>query len=151
MREARSPALSLCRAYSIVIGSTRLQFKQGRIPAIIRTNRSSQKDSRSSLSRKRIVSSRSRISRNPYGLPVTEQYCSQGFTPKCSSMRSEEHTSELQSLMRISYAVFCLKTKIQIINIKLMLTQMPQSLSQKSVFNMLHIYVYIVPLLHTLQ
>src|SRR3546814_5021872 len=26
--------------------------------------------------------------------------------------RSEEHTSELQSLMRISYAVFCLKTKI---------------------------------------
>src|SRR3546814_1627819 len=31
--------------------------------------------------------------------------------------RSEEHTSELQSLMRISYAVFCLKKKItQIIN-----------------------------------
>src|SRR3546814_4367582 len=27
--------------------------------------------------------------------------------------RSEEHTSELQSLMRISYAVFCLKTKIE--------------------------------------
>src|SRR3546814_4231489 len=27
------------------------------------------------------------------------------------SGRSEEHTSELQSLMRISYAVFCLKTK----------------------------------------
>src|SRR3546814_10118448 len=26
-------------------------------------------------------------------------------------MRSEEHTSELQSLMRISYAVFCLKTQ----------------------------------------
>src|SRR3546814_5019401 len=29
-------------------------------------------------------------------------------------MRSEEHTSELQSLMRISYAVFCLKKKKQI-------------------------------------
>src|SRR3546814_7122313 len=28
-----------------------------------------------------------------------------------SKLRSEEHTSELQSLMRISYAVFCLKTK----------------------------------------
>src|SRR3546814_8919312 len=28
-----------------------------------------------------------------------------------SSDRSEEHTSELQSLMRISYAVFCLKKK----------------------------------------
>src|SRR3546814_3104280 len=31
---------------------------------------------------------------------------------RCSrDMRSEEHTSELQSLMRISYAVFCLKKK----------------------------------------
>src|SRR3546814_1764536 len=30
-----------------------------------------------------------------------------------SSIRSEEHTSELQSLMRISYAVFCLKKKKQ--------------------------------------
>src|SRR3546814_1204094 len=28
-----------------------------------------------------------------------------------STLRSEEHTSELQSLMRISYAVFCLKKK----------------------------------------
>src|SRR3546814_8128582 len=30
-----------------------------------------------------------------------------------STSRSEEHTSELQSLMRISYAVFCLKKKKQ--------------------------------------
>src|SRR3546814_1951857 len=30
--------------------------------------------------------------------------------------RSEEHTSELQSLMRISYAVFCLKKKNKILN-----------------------------------
>src|SRR3546814_4022060 len=44
-----------------------------------------------------------------------------GSSPPCSSTspfpgastssRSEEHTSELQSLMRISYAVFCLKKK----------------------------------------
>src|SRR3546814_10789146 len=32
-----------------------------------------------------------------------------------AAQRSEEHTSELQSLMRISYAVFCLKKKQQII------------------------------------
>src|SRR3546814_5238459 len=32
------------------------------------------------------------------------------------STRSEEHTSELQSLMRISYAVFCLKQKIYHMN-----------------------------------
>src|SRR3546814_9750422 len=31
--------------------------------------------------------------------------------PMLASGRSEEHTSELQSLMRISYAVFCLKKK----------------------------------------
>src|SRR3546814_3202980 len=33
------------------------------------------------------------------------------FSASRSSPRSEEHTSELQSLMRISYAVFCLKNK----------------------------------------
>src|SRR3546814_8915226 len=31
--------------------------------------------------------------------------------PEDAKARSEEHTSELQSLMRISYAVFCLKKK----------------------------------------
>src|SRR3546814_8375486 len=34
-----------------------------------------------------------------------------GVTQCRESTRSEEHTSELQSLMRISYAVFCLKKK----------------------------------------
>src|SRR3546814_8709860 len=35
--------------------------------------------------------------------------------PTGHGRRSEEHTSELQSLMRISYAVFCLKKQIQYI------------------------------------
>src|SRR3546814_3910492 len=40
------------------------------------------------------------------------------FTAKRDSfIRSEEHTSELQSLMRISYAVFCLKKKILYLSI----------------------------------
>src|SRR3546814_7748400 len=34
-----------------------------------------------------------------------------GGCDRQESVRSEEHTSELQSLMRISYAVFCLKKK----------------------------------------
>src|SRR3546814_3121881 len=34
-----------------------------------------------------------------------------GRTRRIEASRSEEHTSELQSLMRISYAVFCLKKK----------------------------------------
>src|SRR3546814_4024090 len=36
-----------------------------------------------------------------------------GVEPHRPDERSEEHTSELQSLMRISYAVFCLKQKKQ--------------------------------------
>src|SRR3546814_2850449 len=35
------------------------------------------------------------------------------YTQKVLEERSEEHTSELQSLMRISYAVFCLKKQNQ--------------------------------------
>src|SRR3546814_6244025 len=38
--------------------------------------------------------------------------CRSGRMSSCGQ-RSEEHTSELQSLMRISYAVFCLKKKKQ--------------------------------------
>src|SRR3546814_5995245 len=37
--------------------------------------------------------------------------CAEGTLAGEKVLRSEEHTSELQSLMRISYAVFCLKTK----------------------------------------
>src|SRR3546814_4947714 len=40
--------------------------------------------------------------------PVIEEFVESGIG---SVRRSEEHTSELQSLMRISYAVFCLKKK----------------------------------------
>src|SRR3546814_2580373 len=66
---------------------------------------------------------------HPYtrpGIPEDRQaalFCSNTFAgaasaaSSCSSppptQRSEEHTSELQSLMRISYAVFCLKKKKQ--------------------------------------
>src|SRR3546814_7478120 len=35
--------------------------------------------------------------------------------------RSEEHTSELQSLMRFSYAAFCLRKQLQIVLLKLQL------------------------------
>src|SRR3546814_4754196 len=38
-------------------------------------------------------------------------YRASGRRASLSQSRSEEHTSELQSLMRISYAVFCLKKK----------------------------------------
>src|SRR3546814_10363548 len=42
--------------------------------------------------------------------PARHQIVDKGEEKKnCRTDRSEEHTSELQSLMRISYAVFCLK------------------------------------------
>src|SRR3546814_4407062 len=45
---------------------------------------------------------------------TAEEPWQQGQLPPVDGrMRSEEHTSELQSLMRISYAVFCLKKKTQ--------------------------------------
>src|SRR3546814_3662914 len=45
--------------------------------------------------------------------PGFAEYLGQFFGIKAFQRRSEEHTSELQSLMRISYAVFCLKKKKQ--------------------------------------
>src|SRR3546814_3445864 len=57
----------------------------------------------------------------PAQLPcLAHSHCSSrgsGVAQRCrrNTARSEEHTSELQSLMRISYAVFCLKKKKQII------------------------------------
>src|SRR3546814_8879651 len=43
------------------------------------------------------------------GLAIAKQQVME--RPRLDIVRSEEHTSELQSLMRISYAVFCLKKK----------------------------------------
>src|SRR3546814_16712516 len=40
-----------------------------------------------------------------------QRQCAQFIQMPVEVVRSEEHTSELQSLMRISYAVFCLKKK----------------------------------------
>src|SRR3546814_8708422 len=44
-------------------------------------------------------------------LDQSEEELEQSDNPFALVLRSEEHTSELQSLMRISYAVFCLKNK----------------------------------------
>src|SRR3546814_4729318 len=46
-----------------------------------------------------------------HGAPLFLHYGTSLYRALPFSMRSEEHTSELQSLMRISYAVFCLKKK----------------------------------------
>src|SRR3546814_9911543 len=58
--------------------------------------------------------SRSAMTRSEFGFPHSRTSYRQRKLDSLSSSlnsRSEEHTSELQSLMRISYAVFCLKKK----------------------------------------
>src|SRR3546814_1739262 len=47
-------------------------------------------------------------------VPAVAQDRVKNVRPAFEAIRSEEHTSELQSLMRISYAVFCLKKKHKI-------------------------------------
>src|SRR3546814_18257003 len=57
-----------------------------------------------------IVAAMARNAVSPAIVQCTLPVCRQRAYHRCSR-RSEEHTSELQSLMRISYAVFCLKKK----------------------------------------
>src|SRR3546814_3225411 len=51
------------------------------------------------------------VNGSPYEIDKDERRLTQVFRSRVE--RSEEHTSELQSLMRNSYAVFCLKKKIR--------------------------------------
>src|SRR3546814_9673576 len=53
-----------------------------------------------------------------YFVEITNRSRSAATRRIASGSRSEEHTSELQSLMRISYAVFCLKKKKKKTDIK---------------------------------
>src|SRR3546814_1000852 len=59
----------------------------------------------------RIVSGSGPNALRSYGAPVCSAGQGFGTGQVPDPTRSEEHTSELQSLMRISYAVFCLKKK----------------------------------------
>src|SRR3546814_8772560 len=53
-----------------------------------------------------------RLNQIPHLIPIRQRHPGHAR----AGQRSEEHTSELQSLMRISYAVFCLKKKKTLIS-----------------------------------
>src|SRR3546814_6557687 len=64
------------------------------------------------------IEERAILSEDPHGFVDAVTYESEAYAKSIWSKiqdslvwRSEEHTSELQSIMRISYAVFCLKKK----------------------------------------
>src|SRR3546814_2946668 len=76
-----------------------------------------------------------------HGLSSAPKWRCEGLRPRhclrpASEFRSEEHTSELQSLMRTSYAVYCLKKK----------THIPSLFNLDLIFKQAHI----IPLLSTL-
>src|SRR3546814_10882714 len=82
------------------------------------TNLSSETGKASSPSRTKTMDSSGKIEINldhPLSTPCDEPSslleARRNAAPLSREARSEEHTSELQSLMRISYAVFCLKKK----------------------------------------
>src|SRR3546814_4976281 len=72
------------------------------IAELIDQNDAIANESNAGLLAMRLVNQMRRTDRFPGTRRRDQQLC---------TMRSEEHTSELQSLMRISYAVFCLKKK----------------------------------------
>src|SRR3546814_5832051 len=71
-----------------------------------RGNKANQKPERIAISRDRMAACL-HLRAKPVGEEALEQ---RRARPAGHEQRSEEHTSELQSLMRISYAVYCLKT-----------------------------------------
>src|SRR3546814_8699891 len=76
-------------------------------PAILSLSDCAQERASAELkSHKRTQALPSFAHRRPRGLTLLTEN-----VPSPAPQRSEEHTSELQSLMRISYAVFCLKKK----------------------------------------
>src|SRR3546814_5470621 len=101
-------------------GALRLQFPEGAVERVARAARRQQ--------RLQVVAGRPRLDRAAYALRLGEHMVdivAEIIDPVALAApdmlavrqgRSEEHTSELQSLMRISYAVFCLKKKKKIQN-----------------------------------
>src|SRR3546814_4750413 len=67
---------------------------------------------------KPVIEKKRKLSSSSVSAPTTTPVTIEMF-----ARRSEEHTSELQSLMRISYAVFCLKKKKQNTQITLKIQQ----------------------------
>src|SRR3546814_7716465 len=64
-----------------------------------------------SFARKRFDLASAPLPNRRFADPLAQEFAGggNGFQGGRDRVRSEEHTSELQSLMRISYAVFCLK------------------------------------------
>src|SRR3546814_9549783 len=90
----------------LIFGPCRYHFGGGAIPTKARSPHTASEVPPHRYSTKKKWNASGLSSR--VGRPVPKKLGPAGSSPA----RSEEHTSELQSLMRISYAVFCLKKNI---------------------------------------
>src|SRR3546814_17222148 len=90
--------ISCCRCYCFFFLMIRLPPRSTRTDTLFPYT---------TLFRSRIIGPQLHM-KSTYALPSTSHTLAP--SPRAKN-RSEEHTSELQSLMRISYAVFCLKKK----------------------------------------
>src|SRR3546814_1833084 len=81
--------------------------------ADVRSSRETRRTSSATVEMASAEEGESRPSHRPVNSPTVVHNGADGcaITQMVRNDRSEEHTSELQSLMRISYAVFCLKKK----------------------------------------
>src|SRR3546814_10216897 len=95
--------MSVCQLRPLSRGSITLRSANPEDKPIIRANCLSDPEDR------RILVEGLRAARRIIEAPALAEQISSEWMP--GPERSEEHTSELQSLMRISYAVFCLKKK----------------------------------------
>src|SRR3546814_6012435 len=75
------------------------------------TNEQARKSRCPSSEEEGLAFTKSSLSRSCPARAAARPWAARRHYPCLRSLRSEEHTSELQSLMRISYAVFCLKKK----------------------------------------
>src|SRR3546814_1691346 len=115
--------------YSRFVGAADRQFNQSRVTALVKLRRS-RGNQRTAISGRILpINPTTNVDRSvirslsaprfPTPGPSAGETFADELIPKRSATpnddpkfaRSEEHTSELQSLMRISYAVFCLKKK----------------------------------------
>src|SRR3546814_5827333 len=103
-RPPRSTRTDHLFPYTTLFRATGVMTEEAVSWAVDRLGRSSRPANRSPSAKARIT--------NPPNLSQFKVRTDIGVSQRGSANnRSEEHTSELQSLMRISYAVFCLKQK----------------------------------------
>src|SRR3546814_6360666 len=99
------PYTTLFRSFAVAAGAELLRAASGNLSLRSRGNRGNRRGAENDRARQAEGAGHKRRRRHRAG-----------GADRTLSRRSEEHTSELQSLMRISYAVFCLnkKTKYKI-------------------------------------